>query len=147
MPVWPCKDSTGGEAKIPLTADNRVAVSLSASGTSKRDSGIATPAGLLTDTDVSVLTLVASEMYQIKVFMGSSLQATLWTLIHDNNGTPDEIARWVTGPGDFNFQSNQEQGFEFTAGGTGVQELKIVGNQLRGPLSDFHAAQSSLELA
>ena len=145
MPVLPCQDNSGNEAKIPLAASGAVSVTFDI-GTPVRDSDQATPSALNTDTDVAVITLTATEKYQVKVFMGSSFQPTLWKVIHDNDGTDDEIARFVTGPGDFNFQSSQEAAFEFTAGATGTQELKVVASQLRGPLSDCHASISAVDL-
>ena len=147
VPVFPCKDSSGNEAKIPLTADNKVAVSLAATGMLSRISATVTPGALNTDTDVAVITLTATEKYLIKSNRASSLQPCKWTIIHDDNGTPDEIQAGLRSSGDFAFDHDSDNSWEFTAGAIGTQEIKIVGSQLRGPLSDMLASLSIQQLA
>jgi hypothetical protein len=147
MPVLACEDSSGNEAKIPLASDGGVAVTFASAGTKKRDSATVTPGALNTDTDVSVITLTATETYQVRFFKGSSFQPCEFRLEHDDNGTPDELARVVCQPGDNKFESKGgEDVIEFTAGATGTQELKIIGSQIRGPLSDMHGSVGILEL-
>ena len=148
MPVFPCEDSAGNEAKIPLASDGGVAVSSGAVGTKKRDSAVVTPGALNTDVTVSVITLVAGEKYVARLVRGSNLQPTEWRYEHDDNGTPDRLDGAVRGVGFNEFGSLEGQEcIEFTAGGAGVQEVKLIGQQLRGPLSDMHGSQAILELA
>ena len=140
------KDSTGNVVLPQLDSDGKLPVSSAAPGTTIRDSGTATPAAVVTDTDDITITLTANESYKLCSFGVSSAQPSVWRIEHNNNGTPDELARVFTGPGDFNY-SDAPQGCEFTAGATGTQELKIIMQQLRGPVSDAHAYVCALQKA
>lgn len=145
MPVLACKDASGNEAKIPLGSNGGVLVQNNV-GTPVRDSALATPVSLVTDIDVAVITLVADGKYNVTAYQGSSLQPMIFRVVHDNAGAETEICRFLTGPGNFNFGNSAQNAWEFVAGSTGVQELKIVASQIRGPLSDAHASISAIEL-
>lgn len=145
-PVLPCKDSSGNWAHIPLSADNKIAVTSEESGTGKFISGNATPGALLTDTTVATLTLTASESYKRIKMSASSSRTVLWTLVATDDATDTELARGISGPGDYSFEYVCED-IIYTAGATGTQEINLVGNQLYGPLSDMHGIISALEIA
>lgn len=140
------KDSSGNVILPQLNSDGTIPVKSDAPGTPIRDSGSATPGALLTDTDVVTITLTANETYQLKKAGGSSFKSVVWRIEHNNNGTPDELARFVTGAGQYG-QISECDCIEFTAGATGTQELKIIGQQVSGKLSDMHAFACILDLA
>ena len=146
MPAPSFRDQSDLAVFPQLTSDGRIPVSLAATGTLLKTSGTATPGALNTDTDVTAITLTATETYRVEGFAGSGFHPLLWTLIQDDDGTDTELARWVTGPGDFNFQSSINC-IEFTAGASGTQELKTVVQQLRGPLGAAHSFICALQLA
>ena len=147
LPVYACEDSSGNEAKIPLAADGGVAISTSSIGTKKRNAAIVIPGSLNTDTDIAVITLVAGETYMLEQFEGSSNQPADWKVEHDDNGTPDLLV-----PGTRNANSNAfsdtngTKVIQVVAGVVGVQELKLIVKQVRGPLSDAHGSIGAIEL-
>lgn len=135
---------SGGNLVLPqLNASGQLPVTLGAAGTAVRNSGTATPGALNSDTIVNTIVLTASETYEATMAMASSFQDCLWRLIHHDNGVNNELARFVTGSGDFT-HSTDLSNITFTAGATGTQELRLVGRQLRGGLSDMHGTISAL---
>lgn len=140
------KDSSGNLILPQLNSDGTIPVKSDAPGTPLRDSGVATPGALNTDVSVVTITLTASETYKLKKAGGSSFKSCVWRVEHNNNGTPDELARWVTGAGGY-AEITECDCIEFTAGATGTQELKIIAQQTSGKLSDMHAFACILDLA
>jgi len=140
------KDDSGNLVLPQLNSDGTIPVKDAAPGTPARDSGSATPGALNTDTDVVTITLTASSKYKLKKAGASSFKSCLWRIEHNNDGTPDELARFVTGAGQYG-DITECDCIEFTAGATGTQELKIIGVQKWGKLSDMHAFACILELA
>jgi len=137
------KDSAGKVILPTLNADGTLPVSTTA-GTNKSDSDTATAGALNTEFTVATITaLTVGKVHTVKNLSASSFQPTLWIAyyVDDAAGTPvySEVARWVTGSGDFNY-SDQPSCLEFdTTGGTGTQEFQIRATQLRGGLTDAHA--------
>lgn len=140
------KDSSGNVVLPQLDASGRISVTQAAPGTSLQDSSTATAGALNTPFDVSVITLTATESYVAKTQSSSSFQPTLWKMEQIDDATTTELARWVTGPGDFNYCCTSDC-IEFTAGASGTQQLKITATQLRGGLTDAHAWQCALQKA
>jgi hypothetical protein len=138
------KDSSGNLVLPQLNASGQLPVTPGAAGTPISGSAVATPVSLNTDTDVVVIALTASETYECSMAMGSSFQPVEWNLVHNDNGTPNELARFVTGPGSFAHNVDFKN-IAFTAGAAGTQELKLIGSQKRGGLSDMHGTVSVLE--
>jgi hypothetical protein len=136
-------DNAGNKVFPSLTADGSIPIS-EAAGTPIRDSAAVVAAGLLTDTDVLTVTLTASKLHTFKFATCSSFQPVVWRVEHNNDGTPDELARFVTGSGDFTHDIVPDC-IQFTTGGVGTQEIKIIAQQIRGPVSDMHASLCVVE--
>ncbi|MEE8598222.1 MAG: hypothetical protein V3S69_01655, partial [Dehalococcoidales bacterium] len=104
--VLPCKDSSGNEAKIPLDADGKIPVSLdSVAGTAWNDHGDVAGAKN-SDTTVAAYTMTASKKSSDIRFHGSATKATLWKLVHHNNGVDTILDSGVSGPGSFSFHGD-----------------------------------------
>jgi hypothetical protein len=140
IPGFSFKDSAGNLIRPTLNVDGTVPVSF-ASGTAASDSGSVTMAALNTEQDVIALAVAVDDVVVANMAMGSSFQPTVWVLYHDNNATLNELARFVTGPGDFAHTSNLSN-IGFTAGATGTQRLVLRATQLRGALTDAHGTIS-----
>ena len=134
------KDNSGDDVKPQLNLDGTVPVSF-ASGTSNSASGEVTVAALNTEEDVIAITLANNDVVNASMAMGGSFQPALFILYSDDDGTLAEIARFITGPGDFQHTANLDN-IGFTAGATGTQRLVLRVTQLRGPLSDAHGTIS-----
>jgi len=145
-PVMGAKDELGNLQYLPLVG-GKIPVETGAVsiGTQLRDSQVVTPVAKNTDTDVVTITLTPSAVYDMSDLVASSFQSCVWKLVHNNDGVEDELCRFVTGSGDLTHSSNLD--VTFTAGATGTQELKIIGNQVKGKLSDMHASLVATERA
>lgn len=140
IPGFSFKDSSGNLIRPSLNADGTVPVSFDV-GTANSNSAASTIATLNTEQDVVAITLAVNDVVKANMAMGSAFQPMLWVLYHDNNATLNELARFVTGPGDFSHTANLDN-IEFTAGGTGTQRLVLRATQLRGALTDAHGTIS-----
>jgi len=141
------RDSSGNVVLPQLDSAGRLPVITEGlGGTRQYASGVATPSALLTDTDVITETLTVSTDYIVGTLTGSSFHSTLWKLIFDDDGSETELARFLTGPGDFNHTIPTDC-IQFSAGATGTQELKVVAQQLWGKLSDMHASLCYIEVS
>jgi len=145
IPALSFKDSAGNLDFPQLTADGKIPVSLDAAGTAASNSGVATIAALNTEQDVVALTLGNNESISVSQAMGGAFQPVVWVLYHDDNSSLNEIARFVTGPGDFQHTANMDN-ITFTTGGTGTQRMVLRATQLRGKLTDVHGTISLLNL-
>ena len=144
--VLPCEDSGGMLRHIPLNdAGDAVQVDSGAAGTCMSATGKVTPT-VGVDIDVAVITLTADKVYTDICFSGSNTRTTEIRLVQDNNGTETTIAQFLVGPGQYSYQEACGC-LEITAGSTGVQELKVVGNQLGNPASDIRGNVQCLEKA
>jgi len=146
MAVLVAKDASGNEAKIPLTADGRVPVSQDAAGTVIKGFGRHTLTALDAFEDVVTLSLTAGEDYICSEFIVSHPFPCEWKIIHNDDGTPVELASVDTGSGNLAMDV-QPKSLNFTAGASGTQELKVQCLQKNGPLSDAKAHLSSIQTA
>ena len=126
------KDSSGNDVKPQLNASGQLPVTFASSGTPTSASADVTIAALSTEQDVVAITVAVDDVVEASMAMGSSFQPTLWVLYHDDNATLNELARFVTGPGDFSHLANLSN-INFTAGAAGTQRLVLRATQLRGP--------------
>lgn len=140
LPAFSFKDSAGNLVRPQLNADGTVPVSFN-SGTAKSASGLATIAALNTEQDVVSITLAANDVVKANMAMGSAFQPMIFVMYHDDNGTLNELVRFVVGPGDFSHTANLDN-IEFTAGAIGTQRLVLRATQLRGALTDAHGTIS-----
>lgn len=134
------KNSAGNDVKPQLDAAGAVPVSFDA-GTASSNSGEITVAALATEEDVIAITLAVNDVVKASMAMGSGFQPMQWVLYHNDNATLNELARFVTGPGDFSHTANLDN-ISFTCGATGTQELVLRVTQVRGPLTDAHGTIS-----
>lgn len=134
------KDSSGNDVKPQLSASGQVPVTFAA-GTPNSASAVATIAALATEQDVAAITVANNDVVTANMAMGSAYQPMKWVLYHDDNGSLTELARFVTGPGDFT-HSTELENIVFTAGATGTQRLVLRATQIRGPLTDAHGTIS-----
>ena len=140
IPGFSFKDSAGNLVRPQLNADGTIGVSF-ASGTPNSNSASVTMAALNTEQDVVAITVAVNDVVNANMAMGGSFQPTVWVLYHDDNSTLNELARFVTGPGDFQ-HSTELDNISFTAGATGTQRLVLRATQLRGKLTDAHGTIS-----
>ena len=134
------KDSSGDDVKPQLSAAGEVPVTL-VSGTPASNSDVATIAVINTEQDVATITLAVNDVVTANMAMGSAFQPMVWVLYHNDNATLNELARFVTGAGDFSHLANLSN-INFTAGAAGTQELVLRATQLRGKLTDAHGTIS-----
>lgn len=142
--VLPVKDENGDLQYIPMT-DGAIVVSSEVPGTplTVQDTSAAVKG---TDVDGASLSLTASKVHdEIKVIC-SSFKPVLWKLVQIDDATTSTLLTFVTGPGQFHFESLLKN-LQVTAGATGTQTLKITGNQLTGTgsNSDLHSYISVIE--
>lgn len=143
LPVFPCKDSSGNEAKIPLAVDGGVAISLDPPGTPVDANG--TQTGIVdTDVTVAAITLTTTETYNCISWTGCATRTTLWKLIQHDDGANTTLQEAITGPGAFTFD-HMLQKKEIIAGASGTQELRIVGHQLQSSPTDLHGTVEANE--
>ena len=143
MGVLAFKDSTGNDVKPQLNASGQMPVTFASSGVPASNSAQVTMAALATEQDVAVITLAVDDVVEANMAMGSAFQDMVWVLYHDDNATLNELARFVTGAGDFSHVSNLSN-IVFTAGASGTQRLVLRATQLRGKLTDAHGTISLL---
>ena len=137
------KNSIGNDVKPQLNASGQLPVTFASSGVPASASAQVTMAALATEQDVVSITLAVDDVVEASMAMGSSFQDTVWVLYHDDAGSLNELARFVTGSGDFSHVANLLN-VNFTAGAAGVQKLTLRANQLRGKLTDAHGTISLL---
>jgi hypothetical protein len=139
-PSFSFRDSSGNLVRPQLNADGTVPVSF-ASGTAQSASSVATIAALSTEQDVVSIAVANNDVVEANMAMGSAFQPMLFVLYHDDNGSLNELARFVVGPGDFSHTANLNN-ISFTAGATGTQQLILRATQIRGALTDAHGTIS-----
>jgi hypothetical protein len=139
IPVLPAKDNAGNYQHIPLDATGAVIVtSTSTPGVQQTDAGTITSSALNTDDTVAEITgLANSTTYECTLYSVSALKPTRWKLQLNDNGTPNTFETILTSSGQYSYQSDLK--LSITTGAAGAQSIRVVGAQLRGPLSDKHA--------
>ncbi len=138
------KDSSGNVILPSLDSNGKLPVSSDAPGTCRSAVGSITVAALATEEAVATITLTASADHTNMKANVSSTQPCKWRMEHNDNGTPMVLDHGISGSGQYTIQMSPSCDF---SAGTGVQELKIYVEQLRGKLSDAHASVSVLEKA
>lgn len=138
IPGFSFKDSSGNLVRPQLNSSGEIPVG--EAGTKAHASAVATIAALNTEQDVAEITLAASDVVDLTLAMGSAFQPMLWIVYKNDDSTRTELARFVTGPGDFSHALSLSSGdIQMTAGATGTQKIEIRATQLRGKLTDAHA--------
>ena len=137
------KDSSANLVLPTLTADGKIPVSTQSPGTCMHAAG--TNSGSLSQTAVATLTLTVNETYTNVMADVACTRVTLYEIVHNNNGTPANLGWIIVGPGQFT-HNFAEDCLEFTAGGTGTQELIVYGTNLE-KASNMYASISCLEKA
>ena len=101
---------------------------------------------LSTDVDVATITLTADKNYDGIEALVCCTQDTYWKVVQEDDGTPAILADMITGAGQYSFEAIFKN-IEFTAGSSGTQELKIIGNQLgHGKASDLYATLTTYQV-
>ena len=145
------KDSSGNVVLPQLDASGRIPVTPDAPGVCYYANG-ELAAGSLTLADITnaSATLVLEKSYSKIGFIASCLQTSLFQIVHvdDAAGTPVEtvLGEAIVGPGQFTVCCELHCFILSTVGNTGVQELKIKGQNFR-KLSSMRASVSALEAA
>lgn len=140
------KSSAGNVILPQLTAAGAISVDTGAAGTPVDGTATATITTVGTEQTILTLTgLTLSKVHTLGMQMTGSFQPTLWIAYYVDDAagaaTATEIARWVTGPGSFQFCCDLSSCFQFdTTGGTGTQEYQIRATQLRGQATDVHVS-------
>lgn len=146
VPVVGWQNSAGNYIVPSLTAAGAVPVDTGSAGTKKHDSTEITVAALNTEEAVIDLTaLTISKIHTLQVALGSAFQPCLWRVVQIDDATTTELARFVTGSGDFNFGLDQLGCIDFTTGGSGTQACRLLVTQLRGGLTDAHGTLCIIE--
>ena len=146
IPTLAFKDSAGNLVRPQLNASGALVVDTGGvAGTAQSASASVTIAALATEQDVAAVTVGNSESISASMAMGGAFQPCVWVLYHDDNSTLNELARFVTGPGDFQHSMCMDN-VNFTSGATGTQRLVLRATQLRGKLTDAHGTVSLLNL-
>lgn len=151
MLVFGFKDSSGNVVLPELDASGRVPVTPDAPGTCYYANG-ELAAGSLTLADITNATtaLVLEKSYSKIGAFGSCLQASLFQIVHVDNDTvtPVEtvLGEFIVGPGAYSFQAFLECFILSTVGNTGIQTLKLKGQNFR-KLSSLRGSVSALEAA
>lgn len=122
MTVFGFRDSSGNLVLPQLNASGQVPVSLAAAGTCLSATGNNT--GSLTEVTVATITLTASESYAEIEAAVSCSRAAKFSIVQHDNGADTVLGVVLTGPGQFTVAFKLDC-LEFTAGGTGTQELRI----------------------
>lgn len=135
-PVLPCVDESGNLQNIPLNSDGEVAVG--EKGTPDHDSASATIATLNTEQTIATITVAVDDIVNLTHVAGSASQPMLWIAYGVDDGADDELYRFLTGPGAFNYDAHPKS-VQFVAGATGAQTIELRATQLRGALTDAHA--------
>lgn len=145
------KDSSGNVVLPQLDASGRIPVTPDPTGVCYYGNGELAAGSLsLADITNAVATLVLEKSYsQIGAF-ASCLQTSLFQIVHvdDAGGTPVEtvLGEFIVGPGQFSFEAELHCFILSTVGNTGIQELKLKGQNFR-KLSSMRGSVSALEAA
>jgi len=140
LPAAVYKDDSGNYVLPQLSALGQVPVTL-ASGTAKSNSAGVTMAVIDTEQDVVSVAVAVNDVVEANMAMGSAFQPMLWIAYHNDDGSLNELFRFVTGAGDF-AHTTELKNIVFTAGATGTQELVLRATQLRGKLTEAHGTIS-----
>lgn len=117
------RDSTGNLVLPQLNGSGQIPVSLAAAGTCLSAYAENT-SGSLTEAALATITLTANESYaEIEAFVACT-RATKFLIIQHDNGANTTLGTILVGPGQFSVKY-QVDCQEFTAGGTGTQELRL----------------------
>jgi hypothetical protein len=130
------KDNAGNVVLPQLNASGELPVTTAGGGTPLEAQGTVASV-IATDTQVAAITLATSTAYSKPEFNVASTRTTLWKLIWHDNGGDTTISSWITGSGQYSHCCKLDHS-DFTSGAIGTQELRIIGNQLSGPISDLH---------
>lgn len=140
------KDSAGNLILPQLDAEGRILVSMDASGTPKKASGVVTAgqATLLIVTGAE-LTLTASKNHSKIAVQVSCFRESYFELQQVDNLTTTVLARFRVGPGQYTAILNHPA-MEVLSGATGTQKLQVFGYNI-DKLSQLDANLSLIELA
>lgn len=143
------KDSSGNVVLPTLDASGRVPVTPEAPGVCYYANGELAAGSLsLADITGANATLALEKSYSKIGGIFSCLQTSLGQIVHvdDSAGTPVEtvLGEFIVGPGQFTFCCELHCFILSTVGNTGVQDLKLKGQNFR-KLSSMRGSVSALE--
>lgn len=118
------KDINGDVVLPQLNAQGQVPVTMEQVGNNLYARG--QNAGSATEQLLATITLQNSKTYEDIFMQVSSFRDTEFRLTWNDNGSESELAAALTGPGSLTYGAKLE-GVEFTSGATGVQQLKVYG--------------------
>jgi hypothetical protein len=111
-----------------------------------RPSSSASVSGSLTFKTVTSITLTPSKKYRSLAWLVSSFRNSEFKIVGNNNSVlTDLVLSFKVGDGDFS-DSGYFENFQYTAGGTGTQELILQGRN-QTTLADMSGAIFMKELA
>jgi hypothetical protein len=145
LPALIAKDSSGDLAYLTLDASGKLPVSQDDPGTVLQDLGGSATGIVGLAVNVAQINLTVNEEYICSLGVASATKAVKWTLEHLDDATVNILETKISGPGDFNVKFELKS--EFTAGASGTQQLRIRGEQLRGPATDLYASAKILQKA
>lgn len=137
------KDANGDVVLPALTADGKLPVTGEAAGTEL--SAHATVAGVVgVDTDIAVISgLTVSKLHECTMAIGAATKETLWSVVQIDDAATNVLAQFITGAGQYTYDMDLK--LSFTTGASGTQSIKLVANQLKGPVTDMHGTIKAVE--
>lgn len=139
------KDQSGNVVLPTLTAEGKLPVDLQGAGTALKSRDLL--GGTATLTEVTSITLTNDAVYRDVTFVVSCRRDAMFQVITEDNGADTIVYDAMVGPGQYTF-TMRDQNFEHTAGSTGTQKIKIMGQNIgsgSGALSDMRASISIVE--
>jgi len=125
------KDSSGDVILPSLNVDGALPVTLDAGTTLRANGELVAGSTSLVDITSATITLTLGKKYTKISAVVSSRRDTLFQIVHvdDDGGTPTEtvLLEAVVGSGQFSFKMALDLDLLDTAGGAGIQILKIKG--------------------
>lgn len=121
------KDSTGDLVLPQLDSSGALPVSAAVTSTRKKSQAGELAAGSATIADVTnaSIALTASKVYYGITAIVSSRRDSLFQLVQVNDATTTVLAEAIVGAGQYTFEFDLPD-YQFTAGATGTQTLKIM---------------------
>ena len=135
-----------GKVVLPtLTTDLKVPVSLDSAGIHSEAHGTVTPGGAGVRTLVVTATLTVDKLYKLDFLSGASTQTVLWEVEQVDDATNTVRHKFITGSGQFTDQMSAGC-WEFDAGASGTQEVRLYGTQVKNNASDMNGTICLLQI-
>lgn len=137
------KDASGNAVLPTLTANGSIPTSSGAAATPLLARG-QNAGSVGVDVDIAVLTLTANEKYEEIRANVSCFRESIFQIVQVDDATTTVLDEILVGPGQYTFSVDLKE-YLITAGASGTQELKVIGQNLQKS-STMRARISASEL-